>query len=365
MTKRRVVADGLPFRLYRRIGKFKVSFFYKLPDGKWEFRFTAPSNNPEAIAEIRVAAILRAEELNGNIPKAGTIGELINKYFNWQNSMKTGDLRKKAQSTLIENKRESKNLEKVFGKLVPSAIKPKHVYSYLSIRADSGAPAKANKEIALFSAILEFGRMRGELETNPCRDIRYNPTKPSAKFVETKDLEFALTEARIRGGSYLVMALCFYAAYLTASRPEEMRSLTLLSIKERGLEISLGKRRSTQLEKSKLIKWSPNLKATIDEALVLQRTGSILVFGNAAGQQYTRSGWATNWTRLMIYCEKKAVTEGVSFERFSLANMRSKAVTARKERGDINIKDATGHGSERMIDKTYDRRVVKESNATE
>ena len=67
----------------------------------------------------------------------------------------------------------------------------------------------------------------------------------------------------------------------------------------------------------------------------------------------------------MVYCEAKAELEGVPFERFSLANMRPKAVTTRKERGDVNIKDATGHASERMIDKHYDIRKINRSKATE
>ena len=169
----------------------------------------------------------------------------------------------------------------------------------------------------------------------------------------------------MRGGSYLIMALCFYTAHLTASRPEEMRSLRRQNIKDEGLEIELGKRRATQLEKSKMILWSPLLKASIDEALRLQRTSSVLVFGNTTGQKYTRSGWSTNWNRLMGYCEKKAESEGIQFERFTLANMRPKAVTTRKDRGEVNIKDATGHSSERTIDKTYDRRTIKKSKATE
>lgn len=365
MTRRRKKPDGLPFRLYRREGKFKVSFWYKLPSGEWGFNLSASTNDPEAVARLRLIAIQKAEELNGNAPKAGTTGDLMRHYFNWQDTMKHDDLRKKAKSTLVENRREAKNLDKVFGKMPPAAIKPKHVYSYLSIRADGGAPAKANKEIALLSAMLEYGRVRGELEINPCRDIKYNPTKPGSKYVETRDLDYALAEARVRGGSYLILALCIYTAYLTASRPDETRSLTRQSIKENGLEIEIGKRRATQISKSKLIRWSPRLKATIEEVLALQRTPSIFLFGTTAGQLYSRSGWATIWTRLMIYCENKAKNDGVHFERFNLENMRPKAVTERKERGDVNIKDATGHSSERMIDLTYDRRIIKEADATE
>ncbi|WP_165794944.1 hypothetical protein [Solimicrobium silvestre] len=43
---------------------------------------------------------------------------------------------------------------KVFGKLAPTAIKLKHVYSHSSICADAGAFAEANKEVTLLFAVL-------------------------------------------------------------------------------------------------------------------------------------------------------------------------------------------------------------------
>ena len=365
MINRKKTPDGLPFRLYANLGKFKVSFGYKLPDNTWAFRLSAKANNPQEIATVKQEAIKRANELNGNFAPLGSTGKLIERYFAWQQALKAGDARRKAKSTLDENLVEQKNLVKVFGNMPPQTIKPKHIYGYLAARADAGAPAKANKEIALLSAIFEYGRTRGELETNPCRDIKYNPTRPSDKYVKTEHLEFALDEARRRGGSYQIQALCFYAAFLTTSRPSEMRELTRKAITPLGLEIVVGKARATQTVKKKLIEWSPKLRATIDEAVALQRTPGLLIFSNTSGQQYTRSGWTTIWTRLMGYCEKRAEAEGVTFERFTLKDMRPKGVTERKERGDVNIKDATGHSDDRMIDKTYDRRRVRKSISTE
>lgn len=365
MIGRRNSPDGLPFRLYQEIGKFKVSFFYKLPSGKRAFTLSASVNNADAIINAKKQAIDRANELNGNTVQKGTVAELVERYFTWQTSMKPDDARRKARSTLEENKYESKNIVKVFGKMAPDTIKAKHIYGYLAIRADAGAPAKANKEIALLSAILEYGRTRGELETNPCRGIKYNPTKPNQKYVSHADLDYAMAEARVRGGSYLILSLCVYTAFLTTSRPSEMRSLMRKDIKEDGLEIDIGKSRANQAKKKKLVKWSPKLKATINEAISLQRTQGMLIFANTDGQEYTRSGWTTIWTRLMTYCEAKAKEEGIEFTRFTLADMRPKSVTERKEAGETNVADSTGHSDERMINKTYDRRKIKQVNSTE
>ncbi|MRT30769.1 hypothetical protein [Herbaspirillum sp. CAH-3] len=366
MIGRRKTPDGLPFRLYVTKGKFKVRYFYKLPGGKLAFSLTARANNAAEVAAVRKDAIGRAEILNGHAAAPGTVGALITAYFRWQDKMPRDSEDRKAEGTLIENKREKKNLEKVFGLMAPQDIRPKDVYGYLAARAAQGAPAKANKEIALLSAILEYGRRLGQLEVNPCRDIRYNKTRPSTKFVEWSHVEFAIAEARRRGGSYLVCALCVMAAYLTVSRPTEMRMLTRQSESPEGLRIAVGKRKAGQAQKHKLIEWSPELRAVIDEAKTLQRTASIYLFGNAEGQPYTRSGWNTIWTRLMVYCEELAKEEGKTFERFTLANMRPTSITDRLDSNDETTRtgQASGHADGRMVAKVYDRRTVKRSKAT-
>ena len=372
MIGRRKRPDGLPFRLYAHYGKHKVSFGYKLPNGRWAFRLSAPAHNKEALAEIRKQAIERAEALNGNAIEPGTVEALVARYFEWQDGLPHADERRKAQSTLDENRVEAKRLIKVFGKMAPAAIKPKHVYGYLDKRAQLGAPAKANKEIALLSAVLEYGRRRGELETNPCRGIEYNPTRPRQRYVTQDEIELAVEVARSRrsvgdqhpSSAYLILALCVQAAYLTVSRPTEMRELHRQSIRPEGVEVPIGKRKAGEQQRVKLVLWSPELKAVIDEALTLQRTSSVHVFGNTAGQVYTRSGWNTNWTRLMGYCEKEAQARGVPFERFALRDMRPAAVTDRQEEGDDRIIDATGHADERMVRKTYDRRRQRKVRAT-
>ncbi|UVW29746.1 hypothetical protein [Massilia sp. H6] len=61
----------------------------------------------------------------------------------------------------------------------------------------------------------------------------------------------------------------------------------------------------------------------------------------------------------MAHAEKKAKEEGVEFARFTLKDMRPAAVTDRVEDGDETITNATGHSSDRMVRKVYDRRKTK------
>jgi len=375
MIGRRKSPDGLPFRLYKSVGKRKVSYGYKMASGEWAFRLSASASDTTELRRIEAEAISRANELNGQAPDVGSFSNLRRKYFSWQRGLPEDSEDRKAEGTLKENEREAKMLDQVFGRMRPIAIKPVHVYRYLHTRAKGcmkgkdgkelkPAPAKANKEIALLSAILEYGRMIGEVETNPCRGIKYNKTRPRQKYTEQADIDYAVAEARARGGQYLVLALCVQVAYLTVSRPTEMRDLRRQAKSDAGLTVPVGKRKRGQPQKWKLIEWSPALKAAVDEALQLQRTASLYIFGNTEGQPYTRSGWNTIWTRLMRYCEQKAEKEGVDFQRFTLADMRPAAVTDRMEDGDARITDATGHADERMVKQVYDRRRTKKAKAT-
>jgi integrase len=366
MIGRRKSPDGMPFRLYERIGKFKVSYGYKLPDGTWAFRLTAPVADVAARARIRTEAVDRANVLNGAPLEGGATEALFRRYFAYQCGLPLESEDRKAESTLHENEtNEAPRLLLVFGKMKPSAIKPVHIYKYLDLRAAAGAPAKANKEIALLSAVLEFGRRKGELELNPCREIKYNKTRPDTRYVTPAELDLVMQTARERGGMYVIAALCLRAAYLTVSRPDEMRQVMRQSITASGMEMLVGKRKKGRAPRFKLIEWSSDLRAVIDEALALQRTTSLYVFGNSDGQPYTISGWNTNLRRLMEHTRKRAEKEGVEFTRFTLKDMRPAAVTDRMEEGDETITNATGHSSDRMVKQTYDRRKTKAARATE
>lgn len=364
MIGRRKSPDGLPFRLYIREGKFKTSIGYKLPDGSWAFRLSAQTNNKEAVAKIRKEGIERAEALNGKFVGPGTVAALVKKYFEWQESLPRTSESRKADKTLAENRYESRKLLAVYGAMQPEDIRPVDVYGYLSARELAGAPIKANKEIALLSAILEYGRRLGWLEENPCRGIKYNKSRPSQKYVEEAELDLVMATAREHGGSYLVAALCLRAAYLTVSRPDEMRAIARQNISSSGVHMAIGKRKAGQMQRMKLIEWSPALRAVMDEALALQRTPSMYVFGNTNGQVYTTSGFNTILRRLMKYSAAKAEAAGISFNRFTLADMRPSAVTDRVEGGDLRVTDATGHSDDRMVKKVYDRRKTKVAKAT-
>lgn len=159
------------------------------------------------------------------------------------------------------------------------------------------------------------------------------------------------------------MALALRTAWLCVRRSVEVRALTRDALKESGIlwqDGKPGKRKKPPV----LIEWSPELKATIDEALAIKRfgvAGTMFVFGNMRGQRYTKGGWKAMLDDLMRECEKTAAERKVAFQKFSLQDCRPKGVSDKLERGDIDTQDATLHTNEKMIATVYDRRRVRKA----
>jgi len=83
---------------------------------------------------------------------------------------------------------------------------------------------------------------------------------------------------------------------------------------------------------------------------------SMYLIYNRHGQPYTSNGFKAMWQRLMkIWVEK-------GNERFTFHDLRAKAVTDMIEDG-RKTSELTGHRTESIPAKVYDRRVVRKSQA--
>ncbi|MDR0249988.1 MAG: hypothetical protein LBI35_01540 [Burkholderiales bacterium] len=362
MIARRGKPDGLPFRLYEYRGARKITYWYKHPDNTREVLGEARMVDKAGCARAKQDAIAKAVQISSGTVVRGSVADMIEQYFIWQEGLPADSELRKASSTLEENKREAKMLDKFFGRMDPLAVKPQHCYAYQDGRISQSAGAKANKELALLSAVFEFGRRRGLMDVNPCRGIKRVPVKPRTFLLSENDLDFAVTVARSLGGSYLIQGLAAKACYLTLKRPSEILSLNRQQITEAGVLFTAAKRKAGQAEIQGLITWSPVLRTAIDEALSLHRhrgSSSFLVFGNQAGRRYTKSGWGTIWRRLMDACVQVAEQQGRAFTRFTLSDCRPAGVTGKKSAGHDDTQDATLHSDGRMIDVHYDQRRVR------
>jgi hypothetical protein len=111
MNRPREKQDGLPYRVYERCGVRIYSVGYKQTDGKWAFRYSCPIKDKDQINDLRHKAVTESALLNHGVRSCGATEELIDAWFRWQESLPSTDLKRRADSTLRENRNEAKNLK--------------------------------------------------------------------------------------------------------------------------------------------------------------------------------------------------------------------------------------------------------------
>lgn len=359
MTRPRATPDGLPYRVYEYYGKRVYSIGYKLPSGKWAYRFQCPVSNGREIAVLRKKAILESVKVGADAPVGGFAG-LVSRWFAWQEGLPANNGRKRAASTIKENRREANNLVLAWGHFEPREITKEMGADYLEACFET-RPEKGNKEMALASTILEWGVSKGLLDRNPLENLEKNKVRREEmkRLVTEDEMKLAVETGRKMGGACYIVAMGLKTAWLCVRRPVEVRAIQVDGITPEGLKWVDGKDRT---KPAALIEWTEELRATIDETLAIARfkdAGGTYLFGNMRGQRYTKGGWKKILHNLMTECERVAKQEGKPFMKFSLQDCRPMGVTDKLEKGHDDVKDATLHTSDKMISATYDRRPVK------
>lgn len=363
MIRRRSAPDGLPYRVYERFGVRTYSIGYKLKSGRWAFRYECPVDDLRQVAALRKKAILQSATITDDRPVGGFAG-LVDAWFTWQEKLPDSDVRKRAKSTLDENRREAANLKKAWGHLEAGEITKAMGYEYLEACVTARRPEKGNKEMALARLILEFGvkPAGGRVVTeNVLAGLQKNRTVSERRRVDAQEMALAVEMGRKFGGARLIVALALRTAWLCVRRSVEVRALTRDAVRDDGILWQDGK--DTRHRKpAVLIEWSPELRATVDEALAVKRShvaGSMYVFGNTRGQRYTKGGWKAMLDDLMRECEAEAARRKIAFRKFSLQDCRPMGVSDKLEAGHQDVQEATLHSDEKMIRKVYDRRQLK------
>jgi len=361
VIKRRTKSDGLPFRVYERLGKRTYNIWYKLPDGKWAFSYSCSVLDPIKVSTLRRRAIEESTRIEFGFEPTGGTSALIDAWFVWQESLPIEDTKRRADSTIAENKREAKNLKAAFGEIDPTEINKTQGYHYLDTCAAAGRGTKANKEISLLQVILEYGVRNGTLQINPLTGIRKNKVVTKKRYVTHGEIEHAINVGKQKGGTRYLVALALKTAWLCVRRSVEVRAITRDCITNEGIRWKDGK---STTKPPVLIEWSEELRETITETLNLKRNhvaGSMYLFGNMRGQKYTKGGWKAVLDDLMTDCLEEAERHKIPFQRFNLQHCRRKGVSDKLETGQDDVLDATGHTSERMIRGVYDSRLEKKA----
>lgn len=281
--------------------------YYKIIDNKW---------HPLTRISDGINALYKAlHDLDPLRP--GTIGELIALYRAvGMDELKT--------ATRVDYENILKRLETGFGSMRLGTLKPSHCANYLERRKKAGrGGTRANREMAVLSAVHQFGMRNLMVEFNPCRVSR-NKERPKKRYVTNDEFLDAFNRSNEPFQDLIAVA------YLTGVRQTDLiawrRSVHLTPGGIDYVQSKTGKRH--------IVNWSDAVRYFVRRAMERQ-PGADLVLLNTRGDRWTVSGIASQLKRLRV--------------EWSFKDLRAKAQTD-------SAHSVLGHGA--ALEATY-RKVLR------
>jgi integrase len=296
--RRRKSNHNLPPRVVLNHG----AYYFIHKSGKWE-----------KLGRIGEEAEMRRKWalLEDPAGESNTTTALINEYL-----VKVAP--KKAARTFEDNKKEAEYLMAFFGQMMPESILPLHVGSYLDIRAEAGAPVRANREKALLSHVFTWA-MRQEkwgsrITFNPCRGVRRNPEKKRERMIE--DAEYSAVYDLATKSVQILMDLI----YRTCQRPEDLiiaGPANIKTVEHEGAQTRV--LRIKQLKTGKMVEIivTPEIEDIFKRAASDKIAGMTFVH-DRKGQPYTYDGLAAMFRR---YVKKAGLSD------FGMYDIKGKGAT--------------------------------------
>lgn len=116
-------------------------------------------------------------------------------------------------------------LLEVMGGVSARLVRPADIARYLRIeRAD--APVRANREIALLSNLMTVAVERGDIDVNPCKQVKRNLERPRTEAPEPETFAAFIAWLNGQGPQRKVIALMAEFAAMAGSRRIEFLHLT-------------------------------------------------------------------------------------------------------------------------------------------
>lgn len=382
-------------RLYKRVGKRKISWYYQYPDNTSDTFATAPLGDRKAIADAERSAKRKALDIQQGMIVAGSVTEMIERF---RDEVAPERYRDQSKDGLAVRASAYGNLKKFFGAMRPRALKTQHGYQYLDARAEAGAPAKANKELSLMSTICHFAIRWGLIEANPFTDMIQNRIERNVRTIDRSQIVLFYRWTRRQTSAYQVMGCAGMFTYLTGFRAAEVRPFHMAGLCKEGVRVVNAKRKKGEDEVTKLREWSPRLRRVVARANQAYTAGRLFLFANAKGQPYTKSGWGSLWADAMFdwiasfdsevaaalaakrewevryRASRKAKTTIKPYvgykitehpEYFTLSDIRPAAITTKLRNRDEDAYDFAGHANPATTHRYYDRRIERRAKATE
>jgi hypothetical protein len=341
--------------LYKKQGK-KQTLYYSLSGGYL------------SLGHDLAAARRRLLELQNGRFAVGTVGELLDEFmiFREDLSKRTG---KPTAATIAGNKRELIPLKAAFGRMSVSELQTSHIWDYMHRYRGLEAPVRSNREVSLLGACYAYGKNRGLVSHNPCVGVQKNKEKPRDRLVTLEELDSFCDFAKhneLRSSrsskrdqhSGEMVSHAFRLAFLCGKAVSQILAVQSKHVTSSGIEFD--RRKGGH---STLVEWTPTMRALVDEILKKSRPlESPSLICNSAGEPYTLGGFSSLWRRVMAAWVKERRKVDPLATKFTFHDLRAMSISTMKAQG-RNPLELTGHASNQVPDRVYDRRRVRKSQA--
>jgi integrase len=294
-------------------------------DGKtMSYRYHPVGGKPMNLGTDKQTAIQKVLDLNQRPDDKGTVNEL------WRLYQQSLEWKALAESTRTFYANTSKQLLELFGEARAALIRPADVNRYLRVERSS-APVVANREVALLSNLLNLAVSRGDMDANPCKQIRRNKETPRSEAPAADDLQkFVAWMVGSKLKQRKVIAhMAEFAAYSGARRMEFLDISPQQIDREKGvIRVMRGKQRGGVRVWDE-IAIGPQMADLLDR---MEIEPGALVFRNKFSNAYTEQGFKANWSKMV----KQALGEKIISRRFTFHDLRAfYASTHKSERGTL------------------------------
>jgi integrase len=289
------------------------------------YRYHPHKGKPIPLGRDRTEAIRKTLDIIGRNPDKGTFHEL------WRLYQETQAWKDLAQGSRDDYTQCSKPLLERFGDVAPEHVRPKDIARYLRVERIE-APVRANREIALLSNLLNLAVERGDLDVNPCKQVRRNKEKPRKKAPLIETLKKFLDWAWQQKGQGRILAAMAEFASLAGNRGVEFREMTWPQVGETVTRLIRAKQRGGETEQiveevemsAMLLDLMERIRSISSET----RVGT--VFPNAKGNPYTAQAFKLGWNRLKKAAKKSGALTAET--NFTFHDLRAYFVTQYKKR---------------------------------
>jgi integrase len=332
---------GMKFNEWKTAkGEVKRAYYYRLP--RSQGRKTVPLGTDYQLALKKWAELHGAQV---EPAKAGTVGDLYEKYMVWANNRAFSKLSPRTISDR-ENywgKADSGKLKDTFEHVPVDSLKPEWMLQYFEARSSQ---VSAKKELKFLSVMCNWGKARGlMLAANPTNDIMRLLSVDEKRDIYVEDVWFNLVW---KHGDQLVKDAMDFT-YICGNRPNETERASKADIQNGVIEIRLAKTEKKG-NKSKRLAVEGELKAYIDRQKS-RPVSSMWLVSAEDGQKLKVSGarFRRRFADARDKAEKEAAQMGIRFERFYLMDIRAKAATDTAEKHGIEAaRKLLGHTTQKQ-----------------